>query len=199
MITLSITNSCDTRTISVNGRYIRGFIAPNYADIAKKVSGVVTVTKPSTTTTTVAATIPDIFYRVRVAGHWQAQVKNGATAGIRGKAITDIAIKAAKGSVKYRVHIKGGRWLPFVTGYDVNDAKNGYAGMDYSIDLVEVYYFTPADVVKGVGYLRAKYRVSPTNGSFYAYQYDNETKNGQDGYAGYTGKAIDQFQLTLAK
>ena len=185
--------------MQVNGRYIRGFIAPNYAEIAKKVSGVVTVTKPSTTTTATTAAIPDIFYRVRVAGHWQAQVKNGATAGIRGKAITDIAIKAAKGSVKYRVHIKGGRWLPFVTGYDVNDYNNGYAGMGYAIDLVDVYYFTPADVVKGVGYLRAKYRVSPTNGSFYAYQYDNEKTNGQDGYAGYTGKAIDQFQLTLAK
>ena len=35
--------------------------------------------------------------------------------------------------------------------------------------------------------------------AFYAYQYDNEKTNGQDGYAGYTGKAIDQFQLTLAK
>ena len=126
-------------------------------------------------------------------------MKNGATAGIRGKAITDIAIKAAKGSVKYRVHIKGGRWLPFVTGYDVNDYNNGYAGMGYSIDLVEVYYYTPSDVVKGVGYLRAKYRVSPTNGSFYPYQYDNEKTNGQDGYAGYPSKAVDQFQLTLAK
>ena len=45
----------------------------------------------------------------------------------------------------------------------------------------------------------AKYRVSPTNGSFYPYQFDNEKMNGQDGYAGYTGKAIDRFQLTLAK
>ena len=84
------------RTMQVNGRYIRGFIAPNYSEIAKKVSGVVTVTKPSTTTTATTSTIPDILYRVRVAGHWQSQVKNGATAGIRGKAITDIAIKAAK-------------------------------------------------------------------------------------------------------
>ena len=188
------------RTVQLNGRYIRGFIAPNYAEIAKMVSGVATVTKPSTTVTPAnTTTIPDITYRVCVAGHWQAPVKNGATAGIRGKAITDIAIKAAKGSVKYRVHIKGGRWLPFVTGYDVNDYNNGYAGMGYSIDLVEVYYYTPSDVVNGVGYLRAKYRVSPTNGSFYAYQFDNEKTNGQDGYAGYPGKAIDQFQLTLTK
>ncbi|MEE0871882.1 MAG: CHAP domain-containing protein, partial [Ruminococcus sp.] len=188
------------RTMQVNGRYIRGFIAPNYAEITKKVSRVVTVSKPSPTPTPAkTTTIPDITYRVCVAGHWQAPVKNGATTGIRGKAITDIAIKAAKGSVKYRVHIKGGRWLPFVTGYDVNDSNNGYAGMGYAIDLIEVYYYTPSDVVNGVGYLRAKYRVSPTNGSFYPYQFDNEKTNGQDGYAGYPGKAIDQFQLTLSK
>ena len=76
---------------------------------------------------------------------------------------------------------------------------SGYAGMGYAIDLIEVYYYTPSDVVNGVGYLRAKYRVSPTNGSFYPYQFDNEKTNGQDGYAGYPGKAIDQFQLTLSK
>ncbi len=186
------------RTMQVNGRFIRGFIAPNYADIAKKVSGVVTVTKP-TATTPKTTTIPDITYRVRSAGHWLAAVKNGATAGIRGTAITDIAIKPAKGTIKYRVHIKGGRWLPFVTGYDVNDSNNGYAGMGYAIDLVEVYYYTPSDVVNGIGYLRAKYRVSPTNSGFYDYQFDNEKTNGQDGYAGYPGKADDQFQLTLAK
>ena len=31
------------------------------------------------------------------------------------------------------------------------------------------------------------------------YQFDNEKTNGQDGYAGYLGKTIDQFQLTLSK
>ena len=29
------TNSCDTRTISVNGRYIRGYVTPNYDEIMK--------------------------------------------------------------------------------------------------------------------------------------------------------------------
>ncbi len=187
------------RTMQVNGRYIRGFIAPNYAEIAKKVSGVVTVTKPSTTTTTVAATIPDIFYRVRVAGHWQSQVKNGATAGIRGKAITDIAIKAAKGSVKYRVHIKGGSWLPWVTGYNTSEHSNGYAGNGKAIDAVQVYYSTPADVVNAHGYYKAKYLVSPLKKGFYSYQYDTENTNGQDGYAGSYGKTIDRFQILLSK
>ena len=45
-----------------------------------------------------------------------------------GDAITDVAIKVSQGSVKYRVHVKGGEWLPYVTDYNINDAKNGYAG-----------------------------------------------------------------------
>ena len=31
----NMTNSCDTRTISVNGRYIRGYVTPNYDEIMK--------------------------------------------------------------------------------------------------------------------------------------------------------------------
>ncbi len=38
-------------------------------------------------------------------------------------------IKADTGrTVKYRVHIMGGQWLPYVTGYNQSDASNGYAG-----------------------------------------------------------------------
>lgn len=173
-----------------------------HGQIAKEVnaqlgSGSSTPTTPTTPSTTAKA--PDITYRVRVAGKWQAAVKNGATTGIRGKAITDIAIKAAQGNIKYRVHIKGGGWLPYVTGYNVNDAKNGYAGNGYAIDLVEVYFYTPSSIVGSTGYLRAKYRVSPVNGEFYDYQFDNEKTSGQDGYAGSAGKAIDRLQLTLSK
>ena len=183
---------CDDFQLKTRNRSnISGCCRPKYAGT----TGTGTASKPAAVTTA----IPDITYRVRVSGHWLSPVKNGAVTGIRGQCITDVSIKPSKGSVKYRVHIKGGRWLPFVTGYNCDDNINGYAGMGYAIDLVEVYYFTPTDVVNGVGYLRAKYRVSPTNGSFYDYQFDNEKTNGQDGYAGYPGKTIDQFQLTLSK
>lgn len=154
---------------------------------------------PTTTTTTTPTkvTAPDITYLVKSGGKWTSAVKNGKTVGAVGKAITDVAIKAAKGSVKYRVHVKGGGWLPYVTGYNTNDYNNGYAGNGKPIDAVEVYYTTPSDIAKS-GYLRAKYRVSPLNGNFYDYQYDNEKTGGQDGYAGSFGKTIDRLQLTLS-
>ena len=33
----------------------------------------------------------------------------------------------------------------------------------HPIDCIEVYYYTPSDIVSKSGYLRAKYRVSPVN------------------------------------
>ncbi len=116
-------------------------------------------------------------------------------AGIRGKRITDIAIKCDKGSVWYQVHVLGGGWLPKVTGYNWNDHNNGYAGNGKPIDAVRVYYNTPQDVANAHGYQKAQYKVSPVNGNYYSWQYDNETGNGQDGYAGCFGKPIDRFQL----
>lgn len=143
---------------------------------------------------------PDVIYRVRAGGKWLPEVKNLTDyAGIVGKNITDVAIKVTKGSVKYRVHIRGGGWLPYVTGYNTTDSVNGYAGNGKIIDAIEVYYFTPSDLVKASGYYRAKYRVSPVGGSYYSYQYDNEKTNGQDGYAGSFGNAIDRLQITLSK
>lgn len=116
-------------------------------------------------------------------------------AGIQGIPITDVAIKVNKGSVKYRVHIKDGDWLPWVTGCNWNDPINGYAGNGQIIDAIEVYYSTPEDIVNKYGYQKAQYRTSPVNGNYYSWQYDNETGNGQDGYAGCFGVAMDRFQL----
>ena len=116
-------------------------------------------------------------------------------AGIPGKKIADVAIKVNKGKVKYRVHILGGGWLPWVTGYNWNDHNNGYAGNGQAIDAIQVYYDTPADVISRCGYQKAQYRVSPLNGNYWGWQFDDETGNGQDGYAGAFGVAIDKFQL----
>ena len=116
-------------------------------------------------------------------------------AGIRGRRIANVAISVNKGSVKYRVHIKDGDWLPYVTGCNWNDPINGYAGNGQIIDAIEVYYSTPEDIVNKYGYQKAQYRTSPVNGNYYSWQYDNETGNGQDGYAGCFGVAMDRFQL----
>lgn len=117
-------------------------------------------------------------------------------AGIQGCTIAGIAIKVDKGSVKYRVHIKGEGWLPYVTGYNWNDIVNGWAGYDGAVvDAVEVYYDTPQDIITKYGYQKAQYRVSPLNGGYYPWQFDNERDSNQDGFAGYFGIAIDRFQL----
>ncbi len=143
---------------------------------------------------------PDVYYCVRTTkGKWLPKVKNLEDyAGLKGVSITDVAIKVSNGSVKYRVHIKNGDWLPYVTGYDANDHVNGYAGNGSVIDAIEVYYNTPSDIVKSEGYLKAKYRVSPLNGNYYPYQFDDEKTDSQDGYAGTFGQAIDKLQITLA-
>lgn len=111
------------------------------------------------------------------------------------KAITALIIKVSRGSVKYRVHLKGGDWLPYVTGCDYDDFDNGYAGDKvHDIDAIEVIYYTPS----GENYKYARYMVSPFGlRNFYPEQIDNETSNGMDGYAGEFGKAIDKFQLVV--
>ena len=137
---------------------------------------------------------PDVVYRVRCGGTWLPEVKNLTDyAGIIGEPVTDVAVKVSDGTVKYRVHVKGAGWLPYVTGYNVKDHVHGYAGNGKEIDAVEVYYFTP----KGKAVRKAKYRVSPLKGGYWPWQYDNEKTGGQDGYAGAFGKTIDRLQIVI--
>lgn len=136
--------------------------------------------------------VVNAFYRVRTQKHqWLQEVKNlDDYAGYENSPITGLAIKVDKGSIRYRVHLKGKGWLPFVTGYNINNFNNGFAGDGISvIDAVEVYYYTPNDIRP---YKKAKYKV---NG--YPYQYDNEKGNGQDGYAGVMGVPATKFQIVI--
>lgn len=135
------------------------------------------------------------YYRVRTQKHgWLPEVTDLSDyAGWEESPITDVAIRVSEGSVKYRVHT-GGRWLPYVTGCNIHDDQNGYAGIHAPIDAIEVYYYTPDSIRP---YKRAKYRVAPVGGSYYPYQFDNETGNGQDGYAGDLKNKIGKFQLCI--
>ena len=146
-------------------------------------------------------TLPTIgvnaWYRVRAGGVWLPEVCNlrdfaGKTDGKT--PITDIAVRVSAGSVKYRVHTCGGKWLPYVTGCDINDCSNGYAGKGRPIDAMEIYYYTPASIRP---YKCAKYRVAPVGGSYYSWQHDNQTTGGQDGYAGCFGKKISKLQICI--
>lgn len=133
----------------------------------------------------------DFYYSVRAGGKVYPEVHNlSDCAGVRGKSITDIAIRCNVGWVEYWVHTIDGKWLPKVTGCNWNDPINGYAGNGRPIDAVVVVYHAPDGSAQ-----KAQYRVSPVNGNYWSWQYNNETGNGQDGYAGAVGHRIDRFQL----
>ncbi len=133
----------------------------------------------------------NVYYRVKTQKHgWLPEVKNLEDyAGWEYNPITDVAIKVDKGSLKYRVHVKGGKWLGWITQYNIKDAINGYAGNGKPIDAIQVYYYTPDNIKP---YKKAKYKVNS-----YSWQYDTETKNGQDGYAGLFGKNVTKLQITI--
>lgn len=165
-------------------------------DIASGTVGIIPTPAPTPTPT--PSVDPSIVfkYMVKAGGRWYPEVRNlGDYAGVRGKAITDVAIGVTQGSVKYRVHVKGGGWLPYVTGYNTSDGNNGYAGNGREIDAIEVYYNTPSAYANKYGYKKAKYRVAVIGRDYYSWQYDNEKGNGMDGYAGAFGRSMDRFQI----
>lgn len=109
-------------------------------------------------------------------------------AGVENRKISDLALRVDKGSVRYRVHVLGGNWLGWVTGYNWSDNSNGYAGCHKSIDAIQVYYNTP----NGYAYKKAKYRVSTTGSvNYLGWVYDDSD------YAGIFGKPIDKIQICL--
>ncbi len=133
----------------------------------------------------------NVYYRVEVEKYgWLSEVKNLEDyAGYKNMPIKNIAIRVDKGNIKYRVSPKGKEFLPYVTGYNIKDSKNGYAGNGTPIDRIEVYYYTPSNIRP---YKKAKYKVNN-----YSWQYDNEKIKGQDGYAGVRGINAVKFQIII--
>lgn len=133
----------------------------------------------------------NVYYKVRTqANGWLPEVRNcDDYAGYNNSSITGVAIKVDKGSIKYRVHILGGNWLSWVTGYNTNDVTNGYAGNGKVIDAIQIYYNTPSNIRP---FKFAKYRV---NG--YDWQIDTKTGNGMDGYAGNFGYSLKKLWIKI--
>lgn len=147
----------------------------------------------------------DVEYQVQLkeGKRWLPVVKNLTDyAGIVGKEIIGIAIKVSKGYATgyatYRVHdVDGWHGMIDTRNTNINDFYNGYAGNNKPIDALEVYYYTPEDIVQESGYKKAVYHVSPVNREYFDWQHDNETENGQDGYAGVFGMPIDRVQIVI--
>lgn len=136
---------------------------------------------------------PTLTYRVYADGQWYDEVKGLSNIAGRAKqAISGVAVKVSEGNIRYRVHLLNGDWLPWVTGYDINDDINGYAGIKGKvIDAIQVEF-------DGVGDYKATYRVRKQGKSnFLDWQYNTEKDTEQDGYAGIFGEKIDGLQITL--
>jgi len=153
----------------------------------------------------------NVIYQAQIDGdYWLPQVINDEDyAGIRGRNITGITLSTDIGYAVYRVY-SNGRWLAYVDSRnsDISDYYNGYAGNGYSIEAVEVYYYTPDTLLYNEaphyqaftenGYKYAYYRVSTTGNDYFPYQTDNEKNDGQDGYAGVYGRKVDRFQIVIS-
>lgn len=112
-------------------------------------------------------------------------------------AIKGLAVRVDRGSVKYRAHTINGDWLPYVTGYDLNDTNNGFAGdLVNAIDAVEIIYYTSEEEATRGEWKYVHYMTSAfSNDKFYPEQIDNIKDNGMDGYAGVFGNPIDKVQM----
>lgn len=137
-------------------------------------------------------TKPTLTYRVFADHKWYSEVKGLSNiAGRNKQAISAIALKVSRGKIRYRVHLLNGDWLPWVTGYNINDNRNGFAGIkEKVIDAVQVEF-------SGVSDFKATYRVRKQGAGFFDWQHNTERDSSQDGYAGVIGTKIDGLQITL--
>lgn len=128
----------------------------------------------------------NVYYRVKTQRHgWLSEVKNlDDFAGWQESPIIGLAVRTDRGFARYRVHVKGGGWLNWITKCDIEDYYDGYAGNNKPIDAVQVFYCTPEDIRP---FKKAVYHVGTENRKYYGWQHDTDTDGGQDGYAGVIG------------
>lgn len=173
------------------------YLYEKHSDIAEKVNQILAQYAESNKEDLIEK-IPDVYYRA-CTNKWWSEVKNYNTknsegyAGVQGKSMTALAVKASIGTIKYRVHLKGGKWLPWITSYDVENAVTGYAGIKgKEIDAVQM-------ILEGTDKYAIKYRVSSKGSKSWYSWYTNLDGGSNDGYAGKMGQAIDCIQMEIVK
>ena len=154
---------------------------------------------PSTSTTTSVAQTINVYYRTYTDGRWLPEVTNyndtdgNGYAGIENKTVRGIAIKVDKGQLKYRVHVKGGGWLGWISDYDIDNWKTGCAGnKTIDIDAIQIDF-------SGVSGYAARYRVSTISTKSYLDWIEGYNTSNSMGYAGIFGRAIDKIQIEIIK
>lgn len=135
---------------------------------------------------------PEIIYCAYATNKWNSDIinyndKNSlGFAGIQGYPMNGLAIKTDVGKISYRVHIKNGGWLSWITKFDKNDWYRGCAGYKtQQIDGVQISLESEE--------YNVKYRVSARGQDYYQW------KIGGTDYAGRLGYPIDRIQIGLIK
>lgn len=159
-------------------------------------SNIASTTSSTTTntTTTVQNDSVNVYYRA-YAGTWYSEVENcndtsaSGYAGVHNKSVSGLCVRSSKGQVKTRVHLAStNKYLPWVSGYNINDGDNGYAGiLGKDIDGIQL------ELSNCPGY-SIMYRVSLVGSSTYL-----PWVNGTTDYAGIYGKSIDKIQIKIVK
>ena len=124
-----------TRTMSVNGRYIRGFITPNYADIARALGGasIPTDTAPDTS----GKSIEEIAKEV-IAGKWGTGTDRRNRLQAAGYAYTTVQ---AKDLVRENAHLF--QLCPLPTTTPSASAAKAVAAEKFDRSLTGTYIVTP--------------------------------------------------------
>lgn len=129
-----------------------------------------------------------VSYRVYCKGHWYATAKDGQTAGDQINAISGVQVRtgAGCGNTQYRVHVKGGKWLPIVTKWD--DTEQGYAGIKGKP--IDGFAFKSE---KG----KVSYRVKTKKSGWLGWVSGFDINNRINGYAGNLGEEITAIQIKI--
>lgn len=151
----------------------------------------------TTPTTPVKTEGVDITYNAYTT-KWLGAVTNcndingNGYAGIENVPICGFSAKASKGTLKYRVHTKNGRWLNWISTYNIDDWNKGVAGIKGKyIDGIQFDF-------SGVEGYKVKYRVSVQNNKGYLPWVTGWDKT-SSGYAGIFGRLIDKIQVKIEK
>ena len=180
-------------------RYVRedGYATdPSYTN--KLISLIETYNLNKFDTGTSSSTKPkiNVYYAVQTKEDgWLPEVKNlNDYAGYKDHKVIGLKMRVDEGSIKYRGTTVSGRRLGWVTGCNINDYYNGYAGNGEALATIEAEYYTPKSIVNKTGYQYLHYKVND-----YPYQIDlkqNKSKH-LDGYAGAKGKSFTKFQAYI--
>lgn len=173
----------------------------NCKDGQKVVDSKGNVVYPTSAAATTSDTTPkdnsekiNVKYRVFASNKWLGEITNcedlteNGYAGIERYPIKRLAAQSDKGKLSYRVHLKNGGWLNWISQYNTNDSKNGYAGLlQVDVDGIQMK-------LEDLDGYDVRYRVSNTGSNEY-YPW----VVGLEDYAGSFGKTVDKIQIEIIK